>query len=393
MALSDPKIIPNIPERLLMGPGPSPVSSSVRLAMAQPVLGHLDPAFLAIMDEVADHLRWVFGTENRLTLPLSGTGSAGMEAAVANWVQPGQRVLVVAAGLFGQRLADAAARQGGVVDVLEVPWGSALDAEQLKDRLAQAPEPYAVVALVMAETSTGVLQPMDGLSDLVHRHGALFLVDAVTAIGGMPVDVDRQGLDVVYAGTQKCLAVPPGLAPFSAGEAALDILRQRPSPVPSWYLDLSMLERYWGGERFYHHTAPVSMIYALAEGLRRIRREGLDARFARHRRASAALGAGLQAMGLSLVVDAAVRLFSLTTVYIPEGVDDAAVRGRLLNDFGIEIGGGLGPFRGRVWRIGTMGEGAQLEPVARVLSALEATLHRTGGVEAAVASWGGASGA
>lgn len=375
-----------------MGPGPSPVASSVRLAMARPVLGHLDPAFLAIMDEVAEQLRWVFGTKNRLALPLSGTGSAGMEAAVANWVEPGQRILVVVAGLFGQRLADAAARQGGLVDVLEVPWGSALDPGQLETRLREASAPYAVVALVMAETSTGVLQPLDGLSDLVHRHGALFLVDAVTAIGGMPVDVDRRGLDVVYAGTQKCLAVPPGLAPFTAGEAALDILRRRPTPVPSWYLDLSMLERYWGGERFYHHTAPVSMIYGLAEGLLRIRAEGLDARFARHRRASAALWAGLQAMGLSLVVDAALRLFSLTTVHIPDGVDDGAVRGQLLNEFGIEIGGGLGPFKGRVWRIGTMGEGAQLEPVTRVLSALEAILHRTGGVEAAVLSWQAASG-
>ena len=390
MAWRDPH---SIPERLLMGPGPSPVASSVRLAMARPVLGHLDPAFLAIMDEVAEHLRWVFGTTNRLALPLSGTGSAGMEAAVANWVEPGQRILVVVAGLFGQRLAEAAARQGGVVDVLDVPWGSALDPGQLETRLTEASAPYAVVALVMAETSTGVLQPLGGLSDLVHRHGALFLVDAVTAIGGMPVDVDRRGLDIVYAGTQKCLAVPPGLAPFTAGEAALETLRRRPTPVPSWYLDLSMLERYWGGERFYHHTAPVSMIYALAEGLLRIRAEGLDARFARHRRASAALWAGLQAMGLSLVVDAAVRLFSLTTVHIPDGMDDAAVRRRLLNEFDIEIGGGLGPFKGRVWRIGTMGEGAQLEPVTRVLSALEAILHRTGGVEASVASWQAAANA
>lgn len=377
----------HLPERLLMGPGPSPVPPAVRLAMAQPMLGHLDPAFLAIMDGVAERLRGVFGTKNRLTLPLSGTGSAGMEAAVANWVEPGQHTLVVAAGLFGQRLADAAARQGGVVDVLEVPWGMALDPGQLEERLARASVPYQVVALVMAETSTGVLQPMEGLSDMVHRHGALFLVDAVTAIGGMPVDVDRRELDVVYAGTQKCLAVPPGLAPFTASERALDALRRRQAPVPSWYLDLSMLERYWGGERFYHHTAPISMIYALAEGLALIDGEGLGARFARHRKASASLAAGLQALGLSLVVDAAVRLPSLTTVFIPEGTDDAAARGQLLQDFNVEIGGGLGPFKGRVWRIGTMGEGARLEPIARVLSGLEAVLKRPGGVSAAVNAW------
>ncbi len=377
----------NLPERLLMGPGPSPVPAAVRLAMARPMLGHLDPAFLAIMDGVVENLRWVFGTHNRLALPLSGTGSAGMEAAVANWVEPGQHILVVAAGLFGQRLADAAARQGGAVDVLEVPWGTALDPGQLEDRLAHTQVPYHVVALVMAETSTGVLQPMEGLSDMVHRHGALFLVDAVTAIGGMPVDVDRRELDVVYAGTQKCLAVPPGLAPFTASERALDVLRRRQTPVPSWYLDLSMLERYWGGERFYHHTAPVSMIYALAEGLSLVRSEGLEARFARHRQASEALAAGLEALGLSLVVDPSVRLYSLTTVYIPDGVEDAAVRGRLLNDFHVEIGGGLGPFKGRVWRIGTMGEGARLEPIARVLSGLESVLQRQGGVGAAVAAW------
>jgi len=376
-----------MPERLLMGPGPSPVPPSVRLAMGRPVLGHLDPAFLSIMDEVADNLRVVFGTENRLTLPLSATGSGGMDAVVANWIASGQRVLVIAAGLFGQRFADAARRQGAEVDVLDVPWGQALDPSRLEQRLKGAASPYAVVALVMAETSTGVLQPMDGLSEIVHRHGALFIVDAVTAIGGMPVDADRRALDVVFAGTQKCLAVPPGLAPLTVNERALALLAQRAAPVPSWYFDLSMLERYWGGERFYHHTAPISMIYALAEGLMLVRDEGLDARFRRHRQASAALWAGLEGLGLRLVVDPAVRLPSLTTVYIPEGVDDAAIRSELLNTFGIEIGGGLGPFKGTVWRIGTMGEGARLEPILRVLTALEVVLERSGGVSAAAHAW------
>ncbi len=370
-----------------MGPGPSPVPPSVRLAMASPVLGHLDPAFLAIMDHVCEDLRLTFGTENRLSMPLSGTGSAGMEAAVVNFVEPGDPVLVVVAGLFGQRMADAAARQGARVDVLEVPWGRAFEPEQLEARLNSAPTPYRTVALVLAETSTGVLQPLDGLADLVHARDGLFIVDAVTAIGGMPVDVDRRELDVVFAGSQKCLAVPPGLAPLTAGERALRRLRSRKSPVPSWYLDLSMLERYWGQERFYHHTAPISMIYALAEGLRLVREEGLLPRFARHRRANAAMAAGIEAMGLTVGVAADVRLPSLITVEIPPDVDDAAVRGHLRDQFDIEIGGGLGPLKGRIWRIGTMGEGARLEPLLRVLEALGTILGRTGGADAAIKTW------
>ncbi len=360
---------------------------SVRLAMASPVLGHLDPAFLAIMDHVCEDLRLTFGTENRLSMPLSGTGSAGMEAAVVNFVEPGDPVLVVVAGLFGQRMADAAARQGARVDVLEVPWGRAFEPEQLEARLNSAPTPYRTVALVLAETSTGVLQPLDGLADLVHARDGLFIVDAVTAIGGMPVDVDRRELDVVFAGSQKCLAVPPGLAPLTAGERALRRLRARKSPVPSWYLDLSMLERYWGQERFYHHTAPISMIYALAEGLRLVREEGLLPRFARHRRANAAMAAGIEAMGLTVGVAADVRLPSLITVEIPPDVDDAAVRGHLRDQFDIEIGGGLGPLKGRIWRIGTMGEGARLEPLLRVLEALGTILGRTGGADAAIKTW------
>lgn len=370
-----------------MGPGPSPVPPSVRLAMASPVLGHLDPAFLAIMDHVCEDLRLTFGTENRLSMPLSGTGSAGMEAAVVNFVEPGDPVLVVVAGLFGQRMADAAARQGARVDVLEVPWGRAFEPEQLEARLNSAPTPYRTVALVLAETSTGVLQPLDGLADLVHARDGLFIVDAVTAIGGMPVEVDRRELDVVFAGSQKCLAVPPGLAPLTAGERALRRLRARKSPVPSWYLDLSMLERYWGQERFYHHTAPISMIYALAEGLRLVREEGLLPRFARHRRANAAMAAGIEAMGLTVGVAADVRLPSLITVEIPPDVDDAAVRGHLRDQFNIEIGGGLGPLKGRIWRIGTMGEGARLEPLLRVLEALGTILGRTAGADAAIKTW------
>ncbi len=369
-----------------MGPGPSPVPSAVRLAMAQPVLGHLDPAFLAIMDTVGDDLRWVFGTANRVAIPLSGTGSAGMEAAIVNWVESDTRVLVVRAGVFGDRMADAARRQGARVDVLEVPWGTALPLDRLQAEIEQR-GPFDVVGLVMAETSTGVLQPLDDVAAWVHDQGGLLLVDAVTALGGMPVDVDRHQFDIVFSGTQKCLAVPPGLAPFTAGEDALAKIRARKSPPPSWYLDISLLERYWGQERFYHHTAPVSMVYALAAGLRLIRQEGLEARFARHRRASRALWAGLEAMDLSLLVPEEVRLPSLTTVRIPAGVDDAGVRRRLLEEFGIEIGGGLGPLKGQVWRIGTMGEGARLDPLMRVLAALEIVLERPGGAAAAAHAW------
>jgi alanine-glyoxylate transaminase/serine-glyoxylate transaminase/serine-pyruvate transaminase len=376
----------DMPERLLMGPGPSPVPPSVRLAMARPVVGHLDPAFLTLMDEVVDNLRGVFGTANRLTLPLSGTGSAGMETAVVNWVQPGSRVLVVRIGVFGDRLADAAKRQGAAVDILDAPWGEPVDPDAVVAQIRRA-GPYDVVGLVLAETSTGVLQPLGSIADTVHEQGGLLLVDAVTALGGVPVDVDRSRFDIVFAGTQKCLAVPPGLAPFTANAEAVARLDRRTAPPPSWYFDVALLSRYWGEERFYHHTAPVSMVYALAEGLRLIRQEGLTARYARHRRAARALAAGLEALDLRLLVEPPYRLPSLTTVRVPDGCDEAAVRRRLMDDFGIEIGGGLGALKGRIWRIGTMGEGARKEPILRVLGALEACLGRSGGVAEAARVW------
>jgi alanine-glyoxylate transaminase/serine-glyoxylate transaminase/serine-pyruvate transaminase len=375
-----------MPERLLMGPGPSPVPPAVRLAMAQPVVGHLDPAFLALMDEVVENLRGVFGTANRLALPLSGTGSAGMETAVVNWVQPNSRVLVVRIGVFGDRLADAAKRQGAEVDVVDARWGEPVDPEQVVEQIRRSGR-YDVVGLVLAETSTGVLQPTAGIADAVHEQGGLLLVDAVTALGGVPVEVDRSQFDMVFAGTQKCLAVPPGLAPFTANAEAVARLERRTAPPPSWYFDMALLSRYWGAERFYHHTAPVSMVYALAAGLRLIRAEGLLARYARHRRAARTLAAGLEAMDLRLLVAPPHRLPSLTTVRVPEGVDEAAIRRRLLDDFGIEIGGGLGSLKGQIWRIGTMGEGARKEPILRVLGALEACLGRSGGVAEAARVW------
>lgn len=376
----------NVSERLLMGPGPSPVPPAVRQAMALPVLGHLDPEFLAIMDRTSAGLRQVLGTGNRLTLPLSGTGSAGMEAALVNWVEPGQKVLVVRHGLFGDRIRDGAEKLGAEVSVLDAEWGQAVSRDQLTAALASA-GPFAVVAVVMAETSTGVFMDLEGWADLVHAQNGLLIVDAVTAIGGMPVEADRKDFDVVFAGTQKCLSVPPGLAPLTASERAVARLQARKTPIPSWYLDLTMVMRYWGAERFYHHTAPVSMIYGLAEGLALVEQEGLSARFSRHRRASRALWAGLEAMGLNLLVDAPHRLPSLTTVKVPEAVDDGTVRRLLLERYGIEIGGGLGPLKGRVWRIGTMGYGAQLENVLRVVEALGAVLDRSGGTAAVLDAW------
>lgn len=377
----------NVSERLLMGPGPSPVPPAVRQAMALPVLGHLDPEFLAIMDRTSDGLRTVLGTDNRLTLPLSGTGSAGMEAALVNWVEPGQKVLVVRHGLFGDRIVEGARKLLAEVSVLDVEWGKAVGREQLTAMLANK-GPFSLVAVVMAETSTGVFMDLDGWADLVHAQNGLLMVDAVTAIGGMPVEADAKEFDVVFAGTQKCLSVPPGLAPLTASERAVKRLLARQSPIPSWYLDLTMVMRYWGAERFYHHTAPVSMIYGLAQGLELIEQEGLEARFARHRRAARALWAGLEAMGLDLLVEDRHRLPSLTTVKIPEGVEDGAVRRSLLERYGIEIGGGLGPLKGRVWRIGTMGYGARLENVLRVIEALGALLERSDGTAAALDAWG-----
>lgn len=379
-------MLEGIPERLLMGPGPSPVPSEVRLAMASPVLGHLDPEFLRIMDEVAEGLRLMFGTKNRLTLPLSGTGSAGMEAALVNWVEPNNRVLVVRNGLFGERIRDAATRLGAEVMVVDAPWGEPLSLAELRTVLDQAGT-VDLVAVVMAETSTGVLQPLDGFADAVHEHGGLFLVDTVTAIGGMPVEVDARNIDIAFAGTQKCLSVPPGLAPFTANDQAAEKLTARRHPIPSWYLDMTMLTKYWGRERVYHHTAPISMVYGLKAGLDLIRAEGLSARFDRHRRASRALWAGFEAMGLELLVAPVYRLPSLTTVLVPDGVDDAGIRHQLLRRFNIEIGGGLGPLRGRIWRIGTMGHGARLESLSRLLSALEVLLNRSGGVQAAARTW------
>jgi len=366
------------PTRLLLGPGPSPVHPRVLKAMSTPLLGHLDPKFLEIMSEVQGQLRAVMGTQNQFTIAISGTGSAGMEAALVNVLEPGDTMIVVVAGVFGTRMADIVGRCGARLVKLEVPWGEVIDHARIEEALKKEGKVKAV-GIVHAETSTGAWQPLDGLGELCHRHGALLVVDTVTSLCGMPVEVDAWGADAVYSGTQKCLSCPPGLAPFTLSPRALDALKARKTKVQSWYLDASMIADYWAeGKRAYHHTAPISMVYALREALRIVQEEGLPARFARHRRHSEALLAGLAALGCEPQASAGHRLPSLNCVKVPAGVDEAAVRKRLLVENGIEIGGGLGPLAGKVWRVGLMGEGSRQEHVLAVLAALEQALAAQG---------------
>jgi len=360
------------PARILLGPGPSEASPRVLRAQALPLVGHLDPYFVQLMDETMNLLRQVFGTQNRLAIPVSGTGSAGMEAAFVNMLSPGDRVVVGVNGVFGERMCDVARRCGAQVHRVEAEWGQTLPLETIQSALRQhRPQ---VLALVHAETSTGALQPLEGLSEAAGETGALLLVDTVTSLGGAPVEVDRNGLDICYSGTQKCLSAPPGLAPITFSEAALARLKNRSTPVQSWYLDMSMLEKYWGGERLYHHTAPISAIYGLREALAVVLEEGLEARYQRHRRNAEMLWAGLEDLGLKLVVDRARRIPSLTTVYSPDGVAEQDIRKKLLERYGIEIGGGLGPFKGRVWRIGLMGESSTQRNILYLLAALRELL-------------------
>jgi alanine-glyoxylate transaminase/serine-glyoxylate transaminase/serine-pyruvate transaminase len=365
----------NPPKRLLLGPGPSPVDDRVLAAMAAPVLGHLDPLFLQCMDDVQALLRYVFETENRVTIPISATGSAGMEAAFVNVIEPGDDVVVCINGVFGERMRDIIERAGAKPVVVEATWGEAIDVNRIESALKSS-KPRAL-ALVHAETSTGVLQELTGLGSLAHQHGALLIVDAVTSLGGHPVAVDRNEIDICYSGTQKCIGAPPGLAPITFNEHALDRIRSRRSKVQSWYLDITMVEKYWGDDRTYHHTAPISMNYALREALRLIYEEGLETRWRRHEMNHRALVAGIEAMGLQMAVAPENRLWSLNAVKVPDGIDDARVRARLLDE-NIEIGGGLGPLKGRIWRIGLMGSGSTRENVLLVLDALRRALKAEG---------------
>ena len=361
--------------RLLMGPGPSDVHPRVLEAMSRPTIGHLDGQFLEILNDIRDMLQAVFQTHNPLTLAVSGTGSAGMETCVVNLIEPGEKMLVCIAGVFGMRMQDVAERAGADVTAIEVPWGQVFDPEQVRAAI-EAGGPFKLVGIVQAETSTGAAQPIEPISRAVHDAGGMLLVDAVTSLGGMEVDVDGWGIDACYSGTQKCLSCPPGLAPVTFSPAAEQALATRKSKVQSWYLDMNMVRRYWGSERLYHHTAPINMNYALHEALRIVLEEGLRPRWQRHREQHLALKAELEAMGIRYLADPAHQLPMLNAVAAPDGVDEAAVRKALLAEFDIEIGGGLGAYKGKAWRIGLMGESATGRHVRALVSALKEILSR-----------------
>lgn len=358
------------------------VHQRVLRALSTSLIGHLDPAFLALMDDIQALLRIVFQTKNRFTIAVSGTGSAGMEASIANIVEPGDTVVVGVNGLFGSRLATIVERCGGNAILVEAPWGQVIEPDALEAVLRRS-GPVKAVAIVHAETSTGAWQPLEPISRLCRDHDALFVVDAVTSLGGAPVEVDRLGIDVCYSATQKCLSCPPGLSPFTLSDRAMAAIRARRTPCQSWYLDMALIENYWAeSSRAYHHTAPISMLYALREALRLVEEEGLPARFARHRRNGEALIAGLIELGLLPLPPIGHRLPMLTCVTVPEPIPEAKIRADLLSIYGIEIGGGLGPLKGKVWRIGLMGESSTEAHVLTLLNALEDLFIRGGWLSA-----------
>lgn len=365
----------NVSARILLGPGPSMVHPRVLRAMATPLVGHLDPEFLQVMEEVQQLLRFLFQTENELTIPISGTGSAGMEASLCNFIEPGDDVLVAINGYFGERLSEMAGRYGARVTRLERPWGEVFDPDEIEEALRG--RNYKLLALVHAETSTGALQPEIGaIASAAHRHGALLVLDTVTSLGGLPVRIDEWEVDVAYSGSQKSLSAPPGLAPITVSPRAREVLESRESPVGNWYLDLSLVSKYWGQERTYHHTAPVTMNYALRESLRLVAEEGLEARFERHRANARRLWDGLAALDISLLVPSEHRLPTLSTPRIPVGVEDLPLRRHLLKAYNLEIAGGFGPLAGQIWRIGLMGYSSRMENVALLLAALENALRK-----------------
>lgn len=369
---------PVYPQRELFGPGPSKVPQRVLQATARPTLGHMDPDFIALMDETRSLLRYAFQTDNDLAFPLSAPASAGMEACLVNLLEPGDTAVVCRNGAFGGRMAEIARRAGARVVTVDAPWGHPVSPTAVDDALATHPG-SKLLAFVHAETSTGVLSDALTLADIARRHGALTVVDTVTSLGGMPLHVDAWGLDAVYAGSQKCLSAPPGLSPVTLSPRALTAIERRRTPVQSWFLDFTFLMGYWSGsKRSYHHTAPVNAIYGLRESLLMLREEGLESAWARHRTAHDTLAAGLRSLGLSLMVDPAHRLPQLNVVPVPEWLDDSAVRGALLADHAIEIGAGLGDLAGRVWRIGLMGCGADNASAALIVRALGEVIARTG---------------
>lgn len=367
-------------QRVLLGPGPSDVPARVLQALAAPTLGHLDPEYLRLMDETRQMLREVFQTQNELTLAVSGTGSAGMEAAAVNLLEPGDAAIVCVNGVFGGRMKDVMERCGARVHPIEAPWGETIPAERVAAAFKAMPD-AKVFGIIHAETSTGAHQPLEEISRMVHDAGALFLVDAVTSLGGLPLQVDAWGIDACYSGTQKCLSSPPGLSPITFSARALARMDARKTKVQSWYLDMTMIRNYWSADRVYHHTAPINMTYALRESLAMVLEEGLEKRIGRHRLNHLALRAGLEAIGLSFIPKQS--LTTLNAIHAPEDMDEAAVRRRLLAEYGIEIGAGLGPFKGKALRIGLMGSSSTQRNVMLVLSALENILQRSGGAAAA----------
>ena len=382
--------VPAVPPRILLGPGPSMVNPRVLQAMMQNMIGYLDPDYVLILEEVSDLLKRVFQTEDAATMALSGTGSSGMEAGLSSILEPGDTVVVCIHGFFGERMVDMASRVGANVVALRSEWGRPFPEEMLEEALNEHSD-VRLVAVIQAETSTGIRQPLEGISQLVSEHDALLMVDAVTSLGGNNLAIDDWDIDYCYSATQKCLGCPPGLSPVAVSQRALESVRARKTPPASWYLDLDLNANYWYNPRVYHHTSPVSMILALREGLRIVLEEGLDNRFQRHERNAAALRAGLEALGLEVVSPDGYRLAQVTPVWIPDGIDDAEVRTRLLREFNIEIGKGLGGFDGRVWRFGLMGESSRPDYVLLALSALESILPSVGyeiapGVAVAAAS-------
>ena len=365
----------NPPVRTLMGPGPSDVHPRILEALSRPTIGHLDPEFVAMMDEVKKLLQYAYQTDNELTIPVSAPGSAGMETCFVNLVEPGDKVIVCQNGVFGGRQKENVERAGGSAVMVMDDWGEAVDLAKLEQALEQNPD-AKIVSFVHAETSTGAQSDANGIWELAHKHDCLVIADCVTSLAGTPVKVDEWGLDAVYSGTQKCLSCVPGLSPVTFSERAVEKIKNRQSKVQSWFLDLNLVMGYWGegAKRSYHHTAPVNALYALHESLVMLRDEGLENAWNRHAQNHQALKAGLEAMGISFLVEESARLPQLNSVMIPQGVDDASVRGRLLNEFNLEIGAGLGDLAGKVWRIGLMGHSSRPENVIFCLSALEAVM-------------------
>ena len=359
--------------RILMGPGPSNVPYRVYQAMVTPVIGYLDPQLLGCMDQISEMLRGLFQTKNRVTFALSATGGAGMEAAFFKFVEPGDTIIIGVKGFFGERMTEVAARTGAKIIRVDQEWGKAIEPERMIKALKEHPE-AKICAVVHAETSTGVRQPLEEVGAHCKKTDTLFLVDTVTSLGACEVNVDAWGLDISYSCTQKGLSVPPGLSPFTVSPKAADVLRSRKTPIQSWYFDLSLIEKYWGAERIYHHTAPASMFYALREGLKIVFEEGIEARFRRHQTMGDCLKMELERLGFRLFAQEGYRLSMLTSAYLPAGIEDVPTRKRLLNEYGIEVGGGLGKVSGKIWRVGLMGEGARLQTIHSLVGALKEIL-------------------